>query len=79
MQINLNQIIESAHHGEAMNSLAEQFDITPDQAAEAVHVLMPALSMGLQQQMQQGGIGQILSHIATQQNVAAFDEAEAAE
>jgi hypothetical protein len=79
MQINLNQIIESAHEGEAMNSLAEQFDITPEQAEEAVHALIPALSMGLQQQMQQGGIGQILSHIATKQNVAAFDDADAAQ
>ena len=65
--------------GEAVNSLAQQFEISPQEAAEAVHALMPALSLGLQQQMQQGGIGQILSHIATQQNVAAYDDAEAAE
>ena len=77
--INLNTIVQSAHDGEGFNSLAQQFDISEQQAQEAVQALLPAISMGLQQQMQGAGFAQVLGHLATAQNRAAFDDAEAAQ
>lgn len=76
--INLNEIMQAAHGGDAVNSLAEQFDITPHQATEAVQALLPGISMGLQQQMSSGGLNQILGHLATQQNVAAWQDSRSA-
>ena len=77
--INLNAIIQAAHDGEGINNLAQQFDISPQEAQEAVQALLPALSMGLQSQMQGPGFAQVLGHLATQQNQAAFEDANAAQ
>jgi hypothetical protein len=76
---NLNEIIQSAHDGNAIGNLAEQFGISPQQAQAAVQALLPSLSMGLQQQMAGGGFDQILGHLATQQNVAAYEDSDAAQ
>ena len=77
--INLNAIVQAAHDGDGIQSLARQFDIFPDEARKAVESVLPALSMGLQQQMTGGGFAQLLGHLATARNQAAFDSAEAAQ
>ncbi len=77
--INLNSIIQSAQNGEGVQNLARQFDISPQQAQEAVQALLPAISMGLQQQTQGAGFAQLLGHLAAAPNRAAFDDAAAAQ
>ncbi len=77
--INLNAIVQAAQDGEGINNLAAQFNITPQQAQEAVQALLPALSMGLQAQMKGPGFAKVLGHLATRQNQDAFDDSEAAQ
>ena len=48
--INLAEIMQAAQGGNAYNNLANQFGIAPEQAEQAVQALLPAFSMGLQQQ-----------------------------
>jgi len=50
--MNLQEIINAAQGGNGINTLATQFGIAPDQAQQAVSALLPAISMGLQQQAQ---------------------------
>ena len=48
--MNLLEIMQSAQGGNAYTNLANQFGIQPEQAQQAVQALLPAFSMGLQQQ-----------------------------
>jgi hypothetical protein len=47
---NLLEIMQAAQGGNAYNNLAQQFGIGTEQAQKAVEALLPAMSMGLQQQ-----------------------------
>lgn len=68
---NLSDIMQSAQGGNAYNNLAQQFGIAPDQAQQAVEAVLPAISMGLQQQAQtMEGWQNILSSLAQGQNSA---------
>ena len=44
---NLNDILQSAQGGEAINNIAQRFGLSPEQAQAAVQALIPALSAGL--------------------------------
>ena len=46
--MSLNDIIQAAQGGQAINNLASQFGLTPEQTQAAVQAMMPAFSMGLQ-------------------------------
>lgn len=62
---NLNDILQASQGGQAMENLARQYGISLEQANAAVQALMPAMSMGLQQQ---AGNMQAFSAILTKMN-----------
>lgn len=63
--MNLIEIMQAAQGGNAYNNLAQQFGIDPNQAQEAVKAVLPAFSMGLQQQAESlEGWSNILSSLA---------------
>jgi hypothetical protein len=74
---NLNDIIQSAHGGEGINNIAQQFGVTPEQAEAAIKAMLPGMSQGLQHQVSNGGLGDILGHIANPQNQQAFNDPNA--
>ncbi len=76
--VNLNEMIQNAHGGQGVDSLAQQFGITPEQAQAAVQAILPGLSHGLQNHASNGGLGDILGHIGNPQNQQAFDSPAAA-
>ncbi|MDJ1160004.1 DUF937 domain-containing protein [Chelatococcus sp. SYSU_G07232] len=49
---NLFEIIQAAQGGHAMDNLARQYGLTPDQVQRAVEALLPAFSLGLQRNVQ---------------------------
>lgn len=77
---NLSEIINNAQDGKAVENLAQQFGITPDQAQAAVQALIPAISSGLlQKAAQPGNLGSIISAITDPDHHAAFANADAAQ
>ncbi len=73
--LNLFDIMQSAQGGNAYSNLAQQFGIGNQQAQQAVEAVLPAISMGLQQQAQTiEGWQNILSTLSQSPNSAqAFD------
>jgi hypothetical protein len=63
--MNLNDIIQSAQGGAGLQNLANQFGLSPDQTQAAVQAIIPALSKGLQNAAQGGGLGGIISEMAS--------------
>lgn len=77
---NLNDIIQNAQGGKAIENLATQFGITPDQAQAAVQAIIPALSTGLMQKLgQPGELSNIISAITDPTHQASFSNPEAAQ
>lgn len=77
---NLNDIIQNAQGGKAIENLATQFGITPDQAQAAVQAIIPALSTGLLQKLgQPGELGSIISAITDSTHQASFSNPDAAQ
>lgn len=77
---NLSEIINSAQGGQAVQNLAQQFGISPDQAQSAVQALIPAISGGLMQKVgQSGDLGGIISALTDPTHSAAFNNADAAQ
>lgn len=75
--LNLFEIIQNAQGGNAYQNLASQFGIAPDQAQKAVQALLPAFSMGLQQQTQtMEGWQNILGSLGQAQNSAHFFDSD---
>ncbi len=71
--LNLNDILQSAQGGQAINNLAQRFGISPDQAQAAVQALIPALSAGLAKcAAQPGALGSIISAITDPDHQASF-------
>jgi hypothetical protein len=65
--MNLFDIMQSAQGGNAYANLARQFGIAPEQAQQAVEAVLPAFSIGLEQQAQSmEGWSNILSSLASQ-------------
>lgn len=77
--INLSDIMQSAHGGQAVENLSARFGLSPDQTQRALDALMPAFQMGLQNKLQSGGIGGLLSHLGHPANRDAFDSPAAAQ
>jgi hypothetical protein len=76
---NLYEILRNAQDGQAIENLAKQFNISPEQADAAVKALMPQLSNAfLQQSTQPAAFGSILGALGDTQHVAAFMDAGAA-
>jgi hypothetical protein len=64
--MNLNDIIQSAQGGGALQNLANQFGLSPEQTQSALQAIIPALSHGLQRTAQDPGtLGNIVSEIGS--------------
>ena len=64
--MNLNDIIQSAQGGGALQNLANQFGLSPEQTQSALQAIIPALSHGLQRTAQDpGALGNIVSEIGS--------------
>jgi hypothetical protein len=75
--LNLSDIMQAAQGGNAYNNLAQQFGIGTEQAQQAVEAVLPAISMGLQQQAQTvEGWQNILSTLGQAQNSAQFFDSD---
>ncbi|MCA3597157.1 MAG: DUF937 domain-containing protein [Methylobacterium sp.] len=71
--LNLFEIMQNAQGGNAYQNLANQFGIGPDQARKAVEAVLPAFSMGLQQQTRtMEGWQSVLATLGRAQNSAQF-------
>ncbi|MGA3303325.1 MAG: DUF937 domain-containing protein [Methylovirgula sp.] len=77
---NLSDIVQNAQNGKAIDNLAQQFGITPEQAQAAVQAIIPALSAGLMQKLgQPGALGSIISAVTDSTHQASFANPEAAQ
>jgi hypothetical protein len=71
---NLSEIMQAAQGGQAVNNLAQQFGLKSDQAQAAINALLPAFSVGLQNQAQNmGALSQIVGAMMGGQHTA-FDD-----
>jgi hypothetical protein len=70
----LNDIIQQAQGGAGIDNLAQQFGISPQQAQNAVNVLLPALSAGLQTRTQEpSGLADLFGAMFNERHQEAFD------
>lgn len=77
---NLNDILQNAQGGQAINNLAKQFGLSPEQAQAAVQALIPALSAGLAKcATQPGALGSIISAIRDPDHQASYSSPAAAQ
>jgi hypothetical protein len=78
--MDLSDIIQAAHGGSAISSIASQFGLSPEQASAAINALAPALSHGLQNKLQDpNGFGQIVGHLNDPAHQASYGNADAAQ
>jgi hypothetical protein len=71
---NLADIMQQAQGGQAMNNLAQQFGLSPEQTQGAVNAVLPAFQMGLERQTQNADmLGGFLQSLASGQHAPAFD------
>ncbi|MBL8588753.1 MAG: DUF937 domain-containing protein [Methylobacteriaceae bacterium] len=76
---NLDDILRQAQGGGAIDNLARQFGLSPEQAQSAVEAMMPAFQMGLQRQAQSAqSMGDLFGRIAGGRYGQAYDDADAA-
>jgi len=66
--MNLLDLVLNAKGGGAVSQLASQFGLSEDQAASAVQNLMPALAGGLQRNINQGGLQDLLGALTKGQH-----------
>jgi hypothetical protein len=77
--MNLQDILQSAQGGQTADNLAQRFGITPEQANAAIQALTPALSMGLQQAMQNpASLSSIIGQLSAPQHQSSFQAADGA-
>lgn len=77
---NLNDILQSAQGGQAINNLAKQFGLSPEQAQAAVQALLPAISAGLAKAATQpGALGAVISAITDSDHQASYSSPTAAQ
>lgn len=78
--MNLDDILQSAQGGQAIDNLAARFGLSPEQARAATSALIPILSAGLQHAAQRpGGLGEVLSHLGNDQHQASYSDPAAAQ
>jgi len=77
---NLYEILDSAHEGEAIDTLGRQFGLKPEKIEAAVSALLPAISSGLKRSTSTvDGLGNLFALMGQQQNMQAlYDDAETA-
>jgi hypothetical protein len=77
---NLNDILQSAQGGEAINNIAQRFGLSPEQAQSAVQALIPALSAGLTKAAANPGtLGSVISAVNDSTHQASFNDPNAAQ
>jgi hypothetical protein len=75
--VNLFEIMQAAQGGKAYANLSQQFGIGPEQAQQAVEAVLPAISLGLQQQAKTvEGWQNILTTLSQAQNSAEFFDSD---
>lgn len=75
--LNLLDMMRQAQGGNAFGNLANQFGIAPDQAQKAVEALLPAFSMGLEQQTRtMEGWQNLLGTLSQAQGAAQFYDSD---
>lgn len=78
--VDLSALIQAAHGGDAISSIAQQFGISPDQASAAISALAPAIAQGVQNHMQSPeGLSQIIGHLTDPAHQAAYNDPDAAQ
>ncbi len=71
----LSELLQAAHGGDAVATLAQKYGISPDQVNAALAALTPALAQGLQNHIQDpGGFGQLLGHLSDPAHQAAYGD-----
>lgn len=76
----LYEIVQNAQGGQAVDNLARQFNISPDEADAAVKALMPAMSTAfLRRAAEPAAFSSILGALGDQQHSAAFSDPSAAQ
>lgn len=77
---NLNEIVQNAQGGQAIDNLAQRFGISPEQAQAAVQALIPALSAGLAKcATNPNALGSIISAMTDADHQASFSSSAAAQ
>lgn len=77
---NLYEIFQNAQGGQAVENLAKQFNIAPEQAEAAIKSFMPALSSGFMNKAAEPlGFGSLFGAMADGQHQAAFNDPSAAQ
>ncbi|MBV9741848.1 MAG: DUF937 domain-containing protein [Hyphomicrobiales bacterium] len=73
--LNLSEIMQSAQGGQAIPNISKQFGLTPEQTQSAINALLPAFSVGLQNQAQSmGSLSQIVGAMLGGQHATTFDD-----
>ncbi|ACK50777.1 conserved hypothetical protein [Methylocella silvestris BL2] len=76
---NLYEILQNAQGGQAVDNLAKQFNISPEQADAAIKALMPDMSAAfLKQSAQPAAFSSMLGALGDTQHLAAFTDPTAA-
>jgi hypothetical protein len=71
---NLFELMQNAHRGSAMDDMARQFGISPDQVRRTMEALLPAFAMGLQRRAAQpDGFAQLAAMMGSGQYARFFD------
>lgn len=77
--INLYEIMANAQNGEAIQALARQYRLSPEQANAAVEAVLPAFSMGFKQMAAtHQGFADLFGMMGQQNYQAMFDDPKAA-
>ena len=77
---NLYEIVQTAQNGQAIDNLAKQFNISPEEADSAVRALLPGLSTAFcSARREPAAFGSILGALGDQQHAAAFVDAAVAQ
>ncbi len=77
---NLYQLIDNAHGGQGIDSLAQQFSLSRDQADSAVKALLPSLSTAFMTKAQQpGGLGEIAGAMTDDHHRQAYSDPSVAQ
>src|SRR5260370_13952506 len=75
---NLNEILQNAQDGKAIENLAQRFGLSTEQAQAAVHALIPAISAGLlKKAAEPGALGSIIAALNDTTHRASFADPEA--
>jgi hypothetical protein len=77
---NLYEIVQNAQNGQAIDNLAKQFNISPEEADSAVRAVLPGLSTAfMQRAAEPAAFGSILGALGDQQHAATFVDAAVAQ